>query len=118
MISNFIKIKYLETSGILPFLSNDNYKNNFPATYRAHEHSFWNEAGPYVACSPCPPPTFCLWKIFGQRISLIRGNTETKESSSKRLNQSSLVIKQSQGPLVPLQGLIDNILSHIRWAVL
>ena len=105
MISNFIKIKYLETSDILPFLSNDNYKNNFPATYRAHEHSFWNEAGPYVACSPCPPPTFCLWKIFGQRISLIfRDNTETKESSSKRLNQSSLVIKQSQRPLVPLQG--------------
>ena len=32
---------------------------------------FWNGAGPYGPCPPCPLPTFCLWKIFSQKICLI-----------------------------------------------
>ena len=44
---------------------------------------------------------------FSQRISIIRKweNAETKENSQRRPNNNNVVIKQSQGPLVPSQGL-------------
>ena len=32
-------------------------------------------------------------------------NAETKENSQKRLNNNTVVIKHSQGPLFPSQGL-------------
>ena len=46
-------------------------------------------------------------ELFGQRISLIREmrNTETKENSQRRPNNNTIVVKYSQGPLVPSQGL-------------
>ena len=51
----------------------------------------------------------CLLSVesFGQRISLIREmrNADTKENSQRTLNNSGVVIKQSQGHLVPSQGL-------------
>ena len=59
----------------------------------------------------------CLLPVenCNQRISLIREvrNTDTKENSQRRLNNSNVVIEHNQGPLVLAQGLIDNILSHI-----
>ena len=33
---------------------------------------YWNGAGLYGPCPPCPLPAFCPWKNFSQRISLIR----------------------------------------------
>ena len=36
-----------------------------------------------------------------------------KGNYERRANNNSLSIKQIQGPLVPPQGLVDNILSHI-----
>ena len=32
----------------------------------------WNREGPYGPCLSCPLHSFCLWKNFGQRVSLIR----------------------------------------------
>ena len=59
---------------------------------------------------PLPPHVLCLplsVENFSQRISLIREmkNTETKENSQRRPNNNNVVIKHSQGPLVPSQGL-------------
>ena len=56
-----------------------------------------------------PTSSACLLSVekfqpknkFNQR----RENAETKENSPARLNNNSLVIKQSQGPLVPSRGL-------------
>ena len=44
---------------------------------------------------------------FSQRISLIRAvrNAEIKENNRKRLNDSDVVAKDSQGPLAPSRGL-------------
>ena len=44
---------------------------------------------------------------FSQRISLIREmrNAETKESSQRRPDDNNVLIKCSQEPLVPPQGL-------------
>ena len=55
----------------------------------------------------CLLPAFCLWKTLVKRTSLIREirNAETKENSLRRLNNSNVVIKHSQGPLVLSQGL-------------
>ena len=55
-----------------------------------------------LSLPPCPQHTFCL----SQRISLIREarKSETKENSPTRLS-NCLVIKSSQGPIVPSQGL-------------
>ena len=65
------------------------------------------EQDPYGPCLPCPQPAFCLWKNFSQRISLIREvrKSEAEENSQPGQNNSSLVSKQIQGPLVPPQGL-------------
>ena len=64
---------------------------------------------------PMVPPTplhvlslpFCLWRNFGQRISLIKKweNAEAKKNSPTRLNNNSLVSMRSQGTLIPPQGL-------------
>ena len=57
--------------------------------------------------SPLPHPCHhvCLLPMenFGQRVSLIREvrNAEIKENSHRRLNNSNVVVKHSQGPLVP-----------------
>ena len=66
------------------------------------------------SCPPRPLPVFCLWTNFSQRISLIREvrNTETKENSLRRPNNDNVVIKHSQGPSVPSQGL-----QLIFWAI-
>ena len=56
----------------------------------------------------CPLPAFCLWKNFSQRISLIREVRTCRnkgENTQRRPNNNSLVIKHSQGPLVPSRGL-------------
>jgi len=54
-------------------------------------------------------PSACLLPVenSSQRTSLIREirNAETKENSLRRLNNSNVVIKHSQGPLVLSQGL-------------
>ena len=57
--------------------------------------------------TPCPLPAFCLWNNFNQRISLIREvrKCRTKGNGPIRLNNNCLVIKHSQGPLVPSLGL-------------
>ena len=59
-----------------------------------------------------PPPTTsfaCLLPMenFSPRISFIKEvrNAETKENSQRRPNNNNVVIKHSQGPLVPSQGL-------------
>ena len=58
---------------------------------------------------PPPSPVLAFFSVenFSQRISLIREirNAETEENSQKRLNNNKVVIKQSQGPLAPSQGL-------------
>ena len=63
----------------------------------------WNGA---ELCSPlCPQPTFCLWKNWNHRISLIKAvKMQKQENSPKRLD-NTLVIKHSQGPWVHLQEL-------------
>ena len=65
-----------------------------------------------VSAPPPTPPTqssarLSLWKKLNQRISLIREvrNATTKENSQRRLNDNNVVIKNSQGLLVPSQGL-------------
>ena len=77
----------------------------------------WLRPGPRVQVkrSRTPlslPPTVssaCLLSVesFSQRISLIREvrNADTKENSQRTLNNSDVVIKHSQGHLVPSQGL-------------
>ena len=69
--------------------------------------------GPVIRTScfgPCPHTTFsaCLLPVehFSQRISLIREgiNAETNENNQRGLN-NNVVIKHSQGPLVPPQEL-------------
>ena len=51
----------------------------------------------------------CLLSVenFGQIISLIREmrNAETKENRKRGPNNNKVVIKHSEGPLVPSQGL-------------
>ena len=70
---------------------------------------------------PCSHPAFCLWKIFSQRISWIREVRKCRSKEKERLNNNSLVIKLSQGLLVPPQGLqiifwaISCELSHRYW---
>ena len=53
--------------------------------------------------APRPQPAFCLWKTFSQRISLIREVRQCRNRGKhqRRPNNNSLVIKHSQGPLVP-----------------
>ena len=71
-------------------------------------------AADHVLCLPFPVEN------FSQRISLIRKvrNAETKENSLRRLN-NNVVIKHSQGrTFSSFSRAIDNILSHILWAVL
>ena len=55
--------------------------------------------------SPNPSPLLVLglWKNPSQRRSLIREERNKREQ--RRRNSNSLVIKRSQGPSVPLQGL-------------
>ena len=69
--------------------------------------SYWKGTGPYAPSPPCSLPAFGLWKSLSQRISLIREvrNADTKENSQRTLNNSDVVIKHSQGHLVPSQGL-------------
>ena len=43
--------------------------------------------------------------------------TQKEENSQVRWNNNTLAIKQSQGPLVLPQRSIDNVLSHILWAI-
>ena len=54
-------------------------------------------------------PFACLLPVgsFSQRISLIRAvrNAETEENSLRRLNNSNVGIKHSQGPLALSRGL-------------
>ena len=63
-----------------------------------------------------PMSSACLLSAehFSQRISLSEKweHVETKENSQRRPNNNSLVIKHSQGPLVPAQGL-----QIIFWAI-
>ena len=61
----------------------------------------------YMVLGPPPPsPVLAFFSVenFSQRISLIREerNAETKQ---RRLNNNNVVIKHSQGLLVPSQGL-------------
>ena len=58
---------------------------------------FWNGAGPYGPCPPCPLPAFCLWKNFSQRICLIREVRicRNKGKQSKETNNNNVVIKHS-----------------------
>ena len=63
-----------------------------------------------VLATPQPPmSSVCFLPVenFNQRISLIRKvrNAKTKENSQRRLNNNNIVIKHSQGLLVPSQGL-------------
>ena len=52
------------------------------------------EREPVVLCPPCLPLTFFLWKIFSQRISLIREVKKcTKGNSQKEQDYNSLVIE-------------------------
>ena len=55
-----------------------------------------------------PMSSACLLSVenFSQRISVIREgrNVETKGNSQRRLNNKSVIIKHSQGPLVLFQG--------------
>lgn len=56
---------------------------------------------PTALPSPCPQPTFCLWKNFSQRMSLIVEKWEMqkqKKCSQTGQNNNSLVTKQSQWP--------------------
>ena len=68
----------------------------------------WNGAGPYGLCT-LTMSSVCLLSVenFSQRISLIREmrNAETKESSQRRPDDNNVLIKCSQEPLVPPQGL-------------
>ena len=69
----------------------------------------------------CPPLPCYLQKNFSQRINLIRGGRKyrEKEHSQARQNNDSLVIQQSQGPVVRSPSkIIDNLLSHVLEAVL
>ena len=81
----------------------------------------WNGLGPYALA---PHHVLCLRFVcgnFSQRISLIREvrNGETNKNIQRRPNNNTnVVIKHSQGPLVLFSRAIDNILSHILWAVL
>lgn len=49
------------------------------------------------------PQVLCL-PFSVQRIIREMRNAETKEDSQRRPNNNTVVIKQSQGPLVPSQG--------------
>ena len=66
----------------------------------------WNGAGAYGPCSSCLMPAFHLWKNFSQKISLTKEgkNAETKENSERRPQNNNVVVKHSQGHLVPAQG--------------
>lgn len=72
-----------------------------PALLRAH----CSVQSPAVETEQDPVVSACLLSVgnFSQRISLIR--EVRKESSQARQNNNSLVIKQSEGSLVPPQGL-------------
>lgn len=68
----------------------------------------WHGAGPYGHYTPCPLPVFCPWKTFSQRISFhprSENMVETKWKWSKETKHNNLVIKHSQGHLIPSQGL-------------
>ena len=73
--------------------------------------SLWNGTWPSSSPPPTPalhpPPVFCLWKNFSQRISLIRKvrKSQAKKNTQTGTNNNSLVSKQRQGHLVPAQGL-------------
>ena len=58
---------------------------------------------------PCPMSSSCLLSVGNLRcrMSLIKEmrKAETKENSQRRSNNNHVVIKHSQGPLVPSQGL-------------
>ena len=64
-----------------------------------------------ILASPTPSPqVLCLpfvWENVRGRMSLIKEmrKAETKENSQRRPNNNNVVIKHSQGPLVPSQGL-------------
>ena len=68
----------------------------------------WNGAGRYSLC-PLSMSPVCLLSVenFSQRISLVREmrNAETKDNSQRRLNNTIVVIKHGQGPLVLSQGM-------------
>ena len=71
------------------------------------------EQGP-VVLAPCPMFSACLLSLENFSQSLVREmkNTETKENSQRIPNNNNVVIKHSQGPLVPSQGL-----QIIFWAI-
>ena len=60
-----------------------------------------------LALLPFPLPAFCVVENFSQRVSLIREmrNAETKKNSQWRPNNNTVLIKHSQEPLAPSQGL-------------
>ena len=80
------------------------------------------EQDPTVLATHTPTTTsVCLLSVenFCRRISLITEvrSVETKENSERRLNNSYVVIKHSQG-YSSFSRAIDNILGHILRVVL
>ena len=65
------------------------------------------EQDPIVLAPTVSSACLLSMESFSQRISLIREvrNADTKENSQRTLNNSDVVIKHSQGHLVPSQGL-------------
>ena len=57
------------------------------------------------SCPLSPRPAFCLWKNLSQKISLIREVRKCRNKGNNQSKPNSSVIKQSQGPSVPLQRL-------------
>ena len=54
----------------------------------------------------CPLPAFCRQKNLSERVSLIRESRKCRSQGKRsRPNNNRLVTKQSQGLLVPPQGL-------------
>ena len=74
-----------------------------------------------VLAPPCPPPAFCLWKNFSQRISLIR-EVRTCRHKGKQSKQASahcvlelgiFVISVFRAPKSSIWGLSGYILKDL-----
>ena len=89
------------------FLLTTFFENQLILTLLKQSRTLWS-----LPCSPPPPPIMsfaCLSPVesFSQRIRVIREvkNTKTKRNNQRRPTNSNVVIKHSQGLVVPSQGL-------------